>query len=187
MFKEQKGITLVALVITIIVLLILAGVSISLVVGDQGILTRAQTAVGSTEQATADQEIQLAMDSAQMAYTDAWTGNQAVKKINFYKDLAHYQDNCVSAAQKDGKPDVAVYTKETDNVLVTYYSKSKVTYVATFEASKPSSTYKITALDAGETFNPDTATGDFAGYAVSDLNSNVQGSGTNPGGTDTTI
>ena len=39
--KDQKGITLVALVITIIVLLILAGVSLSLVVGDNGILGRA--------------------------------------------------------------------------------------------------------------------------------------------------
>ena len=38
MFRKQKGITLIALVITIIVLLILAGVSINLVVGEGGIL-----------------------------------------------------------------------------------------------------------------------------------------------------
>ena len=38
--KKQKGITLVALVITIIVLLILAGVSISLALGNNGVLTR---------------------------------------------------------------------------------------------------------------------------------------------------
>lgn len=44
MFKGQKGITLVALVITIIVLLILAGVTISLTLGDNGIFTTAQTA-----------------------------------------------------------------------------------------------------------------------------------------------
>ena len=42
MLKQKKGITLVALVITIIVLLILAGVSISMVVGDNGVLTQAQ-------------------------------------------------------------------------------------------------------------------------------------------------
>lgn len=42
MLKEQKGITLVALIITIIVMLILAGVSISLVVGENGVLTQAQ-------------------------------------------------------------------------------------------------------------------------------------------------
>lgn len=42
MFKEQKGVTLIALVITIIVLLILAGVSIAMLTGDNGILTKAQ-------------------------------------------------------------------------------------------------------------------------------------------------
>lgn len=44
MFKGQKGITLVALVITIIVLLILAGVGISMLAGDGGILDHAQNA-----------------------------------------------------------------------------------------------------------------------------------------------
>ena len=43
--KGQKGITLIALVITIIVLLILAGVSISMVVGQNGILSNAQNSV----------------------------------------------------------------------------------------------------------------------------------------------
>ncbi len=42
MLKGQKGITLVALVVTIIVLIILAGVSISLVLGDNGIVTKAK-------------------------------------------------------------------------------------------------------------------------------------------------
>ena len=44
MFKKEKGITLVALVITIIVLLILAGVTISLVVSDNGVIHKAQDA-----------------------------------------------------------------------------------------------------------------------------------------------
>lgn len=42
MLKGQNGITLVALVITIIVLLILAGVTISLTLGENGLITRAQ-------------------------------------------------------------------------------------------------------------------------------------------------
>ncbi len=42
--KEMKGITLVALVVTIVVLLILAGVSINLVLGDDGIITKAKEA-----------------------------------------------------------------------------------------------------------------------------------------------
>lgn len=44
MLKGQKGITLVALVITIIVLLILAGITISLTLGQNGIINRAQEA-----------------------------------------------------------------------------------------------------------------------------------------------
>ena len=42
--KNQAGITLIALVISIIVMLILAGVSLNATVGDNGIVTQAQTA-----------------------------------------------------------------------------------------------------------------------------------------------
>ena len=42
--KKQKGITLIALVITIIVLLILAAVSIATLTGESGILTKANDA-----------------------------------------------------------------------------------------------------------------------------------------------
>ena len=55
-FKENKGITLIALVITIIVLLILAGVSIAMLTGENGILTQAQRAKTETEEAQKDEE-----------------------------------------------------------------------------------------------------------------------------------
>ena len=42
--KKNKGITLVALVVTIVVLLILAGVSINLVLGNNGIIAKAKDA-----------------------------------------------------------------------------------------------------------------------------------------------
>lgn len=45
MFKGQKGITLVALVITIIVLLILAGVALARLIGDDNIISNANNAV----------------------------------------------------------------------------------------------------------------------------------------------
>ena len=41
MLKQQKGITLVSLVITIVVLIILAGVAISLTLGENGIFNKA--------------------------------------------------------------------------------------------------------------------------------------------------
>ena len=42
--KKEKGITLVALVVTIVVLLILAGVSLNLVIGNNGLIKKAQEA-----------------------------------------------------------------------------------------------------------------------------------------------
>ena len=50
--KSRKGITLIALVITIIVLLILAGISISMLSGDNGILQKAIDAKTKTERAS---------------------------------------------------------------------------------------------------------------------------------------
>ena len=49
--RKNKGITLIALVITIIVLLILAGVSIAMLTGQNGILSQAQKAKSETENA----------------------------------------------------------------------------------------------------------------------------------------
>ena len=59
-FKKQvKGITLIALVVTIIVLLILAGISINFVFGENGLIGRAQQAVSLTDEATAKEEMEL--------------------------------------------------------------------------------------------------------------------------------
>ena len=59
MTKREKGITLIALVITIIVLLILAGVSISMLTGDNGILTQAKVAKEKNADAQRKEEQQL--------------------------------------------------------------------------------------------------------------------------------
>ena len=61
MFKSKKGITIVALVVTIVVLLILAGVSINLVLGDNGIVKKAQDAKNKTIEDQAN--MQVGMDS----------------------------------------------------------------------------------------------------------------------------
>ena len=60
--KNQKGITLIALVITIIVLLILAGVSIAMLTGQNGILTRATDTNQATIEAEAKERINLALN-----------------------------------------------------------------------------------------------------------------------------
>ena len=71
MFKKERGITLIALIVTIIVLLILAGVTISLAINNQGIFNKAKTAgnayinAQTNEQTglnTADEEMQNIMN-----------------------------------------------------------------------------------------------------------------------------
>ncbi len=59
MFKKERGITLVALVVTVVVLLILAGVSISLILGNKGIITMTKKAKENHEAAGATENTQM--------------------------------------------------------------------------------------------------------------------------------
>ena len=66
MVKRENGITLIALVITIIILLILAGVSIAMLTGENGILSQAQKAKDETEIANEKEGISLDVIEYQM-------------------------------------------------------------------------------------------------------------------------
>ena len=55
--KEIKGITLITLAITIVVLIILAGVSINAVIGDDGIIKKAQNSANLTKEAEVKEAI----------------------------------------------------------------------------------------------------------------------------------
>ena len=59
--KQAKGITLIALVITIIVLLILAGVTISMLTGENGILKQATSAKDTTDKSEFEEQVKLAV------------------------------------------------------------------------------------------------------------------------------
>ena len=66
--KNNKGITLIALVVTIIVLLILAGVSIAMLSGDNGILGRGQEAKYKTEISSAEDVIGVSISEQVTLY-----------------------------------------------------------------------------------------------------------------------
>ena len=66
MLKNFKGITLIALVVTIIILLILAGVSIMMLTGENGILTKTQQAKEENEKASDKDLIAMAVLEAQI-------------------------------------------------------------------------------------------------------------------------
>ena len=68
--KEMRGITLVALVVTIVVLLILAGVSINTVLGDDGIIKKAKEAAEATKRASAEEEMNRLVLEYQLAKND---------------------------------------------------------------------------------------------------------------------
>jgi len=63
--KKERGVTLVALVITIIVLLILAAVSITTLFGQEGIITKAQKA-GEDTKAAANNEAQFLFNAEEI-------------------------------------------------------------------------------------------------------------------------
>ena len=85
--KSNKGITLVSLVVTIIVLIILAGVSINLVLGENGIITRAKQAKTKAEQATLNEQIALNELYIQMEAEDMGLGGTSYDAIAKIKEL----------------------------------------------------------------------------------------------------
>ena len=64
--KSANGITLIALVITIIVLLILAGVSIAMLTGQNGILTQAQNSKQATELKSAEEKSKISNNGSKV-------------------------------------------------------------------------------------------------------------------------
>ena len=66
MFKKERGITLVALVVTIVVLLILAGVSISMVLGNNGIVKKATETQAAHDRAYAEDVIESGLKAVQI-------------------------------------------------------------------------------------------------------------------------
>ena len=79
--KQKNGITLIALVITIIVLLILAGVSIAMLTGQNGILTQAQNAKTTNKDKSAEEKIKLAVMAARAQSEGALDADKLVTEI----------------------------------------------------------------------------------------------------------
>lgn len=59
MFKKENGITLVALVVTIIILLILAGVTLSIAISDGGLIDTSKNAVQTHKEAATNESVNL--------------------------------------------------------------------------------------------------------------------------------
>ena len=112
--KNKNGITLIALVITIVVLLILAGVSVTMLTGDNGILSQAQNAKEETEQA------QVEEDSRLLNYENY---------MNQYTTGGYIESKGVNAPQLGENMELVTYD-ETSKTWVTNNSSLSYDYIA---------------------------------------------------------
>ena len=85
MTKKESGITIIALIVTIVVLLILAGVSISLIINRNGIISKAEGAKQKTEIANEKEKINLSALAAQANNEDA-----VIRRNDFDKELKKF-------------------------------------------------------------------------------------------------
>ena len=139
--KSQKGITLVALVVTIVVLLILAGVSINAVLGDNGIIKKANQAANVTKEA----EIKEAI-------------NRTILEFYLTNDYETLED-FLKAKAEDGSIDSV--TKNADGTLTVKKGEYSVTVENKTNSSGGSSS-------GGETQTPEIKIGEAKVVANSD-------------------
>ena len=88
---SAHAITLIALIITIIILLILAGVTISLMLGDEGILNIAQTSIEKQKMAEYQEKIELSRSKALTSKKGTITIDDLINKI--YEDKIVQEGN----------------------------------------------------------------------------------------------
>ena len=107
--SNNVGITLIALVVTIVVLLILAGVSLNLVLGNNGIITKAQDAKLMTRAGSAEDEVELWKSDNYIARTsnqatvDKETMLQGLKdKKLVYEEEIDRDNEIITIKKKDG-------------------------------------------------------------------------------------
>ena len=81
--KQNKGVTLIALIVTIVVLLILAGTTIAMLTGDNGIIARAAKAKEETDKAASEEEAGLQRTLQEIASrVPSVEGYNDIKKVN---------------------------------------------------------------------------------------------------------
>ena len=117
-FKRNKGITLIALVVTIIVLLILAGVSINMLTGENGIIRRAGEAKSATEVANEKEGVQESVIVATMADSTITESNLKTALDNRFgtgkTTVEDNKDNSYTITINDSKRE---YTIEDDGSI----------------------------------------------------------------------
>ena len=139
--KNKKGITLIALVVTVVVLIILAGVSINAVIGDDGIIKKAQNSANLTKEAEVKESI-----------------NRTILEFYLTDDYETLED-FLNAKVSEGKIDSV--TKNADGTLTVKKGEYSVTVENKTNSSGGSSS-------GGETQTPEITIGEAKVVANSD-------------------
>lgn len=119
MIKNKKGITLIALVITIIVLLILAGVTLSMVVGDNGLITKTINANKENDKNLATEDVKIAVAHLELEEEDRTLTDEEKRKL-LEDELKKYDKNSKVKTKSTNKIFVAEhkgYEFEIDNTF----------------------------------------------------------------------
>jgi type II secretory pathway pseudopilin PulG len=119
--KSKKGITLISLVITIIVLMILVGVSLSATFGDSGVITKAQSASSATKETNAKERIILAWNDCNMDYAEAKLENENVERANYFTE-----EKMLEALGSTDEMTNYEYDNDTGAITLTYEEQSTV-------------------------------------------------------------
>lgn len=141
--KKQNGITLIALVITIIVLLILAGVSIAMLTGENGILSKATKAGAETVVAEQKEQVVLAINALTTEYYDKkYVSNKdetqtlehfVIEGLTAESSANNVSEYATVTAGADGET-ATIKTKATDNdgniAKATYEKGKKLTWTS---------------------------------------------------------
>ena len=139
MKKDVKGITLIALVITIIVLLILAAVSIAMLTGENGLLQKATKAKEENKLAQAKEQINLMLQEYRIerdtgsnkSFENFLQEKKNDKKIDDYEKNENYNEN--STKLWDIELDGYFFTVDEDSLKILLYATTKVRPKASFE------------------------------------------------------
>ncbi len=128
--KDQKGITLIALVITIIVLLILAGVSIAMLTGENGILTKATSAGEKSAEAEFEESVKLVVAEIVLNQKTGETDNSKMDAASIKALMPKINDNIKLT---DSTTDVSANETNAAHVVVegTINGKTITRYVET--------------------------------------------------------
>lgn len=81
LLKKTKGITLIALVVTIVVLLILAGITVTSLTGDKAIIKEARSAAESAEYKALEEQVEAAIIVAEQKYGNNTTLDRVITEI----------------------------------------------------------------------------------------------------------